>query len=138
MTNYNYPAELADELDAVIKLYPPLLSKVARNKEVSLELCEEAIEDYFSGFDDAESETDLYADENAAEDLYNYIQSKQHLSALVDHDIYTITPKLEADLSHVLNILDVLIEEQGRERDEIDPRLVEAYRTMLALPFFAK
>ena len=53
----------------------------------------------------------------------------------MEHDIYTITPKMEADLTHVIALLDDVLEDMALT-DTTDERVREAYDTLRALPFF--
>ncbi len=53
-------------------------------------------------------------------------------------DIYTITPEVEAQLTHALTLLeDVLGDDLAYDR-KTDPRVIEAWQTLAKLPFFAK
>ena len=51
----------------------------------------------------------------------------------MEHDIYMITPQMEAQLTHVIALL-----EDAVEVEEPDRRVVEALETLQALPFFKR
>ena len=54
----------------------------------------------------------------------------------MEQDIYTITPQMEADLTHALALLeDVLGDDIAQDRKS-DPRVIEAWETLQKLPFF--
>ena len=53
-------------------------------------------------------------------------------------DIYTITPKMEADLTHAMALLEDYLGDALANDQTTDPRIVEAWQTLTKLPFFAK
>lgn len=53
-------------------------------------------------------------------------------------DIYTITPEIEAQLSHALTILTEYLEDCYLEGKDADGRVEEATEILTKLPFFAK
>ena len=53
-------------------------------------------------------------------------------------DIYTITPEVEAQLTHALALLEDVLGDDLAENRRTDPRVVEAWQTLAKLPFFAK
>lgn len=55
----------------------------------------------------------------------------------MEQDIYMITPETEAKLTHAIAMLDDYMSDE-KLGDECDPRIKEAYDTLMALPFFVK
>lgn len=53
-------------------------------------------------------------------------------------DIYTITPEIEAQLSHALIMLTEYLEDCYLEGEDADGRVEEAAEILTKLPFFAK
>lgn len=52
-------------------------------------------------------------------------------------DVYTITPKMEADLTHIMALLEEVLDDMALT-DTTDERISEAYATLQAFPFFKK
>lgn len=55
-----------------------------------------------------------------------------------EKDIYLITPEVEAQLTHVIALLEDFLEDESLEGTPCDPYIKEAWETLLKLPFFAK
>ena len=53
-------------------------------------------------------------------------------------DIYTITPELEAQLTHAMALLEDYLDDGRFIDNNVDERVAEAYATLQKLPFFAK
>lgn len=53
-------------------------------------------------------------------------------------DIYTVTPEVEAQLTHALALLEDVLSDDLANNHKTDPRVVEAWQTLQSLPFFAK
>lgn len=53
-------------------------------------------------------------------------------------DIYTITPEVEAQLTHALALLEDVLGDDLANSRKTDPRVIEAWQTLTKLPFFAK
>lgn len=53
-------------------------------------------------------------------------------------DIYTITPEMEANLTHAVVLLEDIIEENYLEDIQPDGRIEEVLDMLKSLPFFAK
>lgn len=53
-------------------------------------------------------------------------------------DIYTITPKMEANLTHAVALLEEIIEENYLEDIQPDGRIEEVLDMLKSLPFFAR
>lgn len=53
-------------------------------------------------------------------------------------DIYTITPEVEAQLTHALALLEDALGDDLANNRKTDPRVIETWQTLAKLPFFAK
>jgi hypothetical protein len=53
-------------------------------------------------------------------------------------DIYTITPELEAQLTHAITLLEDIIFDSDMDREAIDDRVMKVADILKSLPFFAK
>lgn len=53
-------------------------------------------------------------------------------------DIYTITPEIEAQLTHAMTLLEDVLGDNIAYDRKSDPRIIEAWETLKKLPFFAK
>lgn len=53
-------------------------------------------------------------------------------------DIYTITPEIEAKLTHALALLEDALGDAIAYDRKTDPRVIEAWQTLQSLPFFTK
>lgn len=55
-----------------------------------------------------------------------------------EKDIYLITPEVEAQLTHVIALLEDFLEDESMAGEPCNARIMEAWETLLKLPFFAK
>ena len=53
-------------------------------------------------------------------------------------DIYTITPEVEAKLTHAMALLEDALGDDLAYGNKTDPRVIEAWEILQSLPFFAK
>lgn len=132
---YTYTNEIEIDFEAIANNTG--LSK----KTPSLLECKDIINDYIAGLDDC----DYYIIDNEdeiAKDLYTYLRNRNEEKPM-EQDIYTITPKIEAELTHAMALLDdylgdAEIAAMAGEEADIDKRVAEAFAILQELPFFKK
>ena len=98
--------------------------------------CIEIIDDYIAGLDNC----DYYVIDNQtkiAEDFYKYLKNRNKKEPM-KQDIYTITPQIEAQLTHAIARLDDYFDDCRYLGNDVDERVEEVYKILQNLPFFKK